>query len=91
MGVLITIGLKYLILLQGNLYSNKNQSNEMLGLCLFSIIIVCKDDVFLAFKLQIVKGFVPGFTGWLHQMGLMVVTIKIFSLVLQQPILIGWD
>ena len=37
------------------------------------------------------KKFVPGRTGWLRQMGVIVVTIKLFSLVLQQPILIGWD
>ena len=35
--------------------------------------------------------FVPGCTGWLRQMGLIVVTIKLFLLALQQPILIGWD
>ena len=57
---------------------------------LFKNKIVCKDDVFLAFK-AIVKLFVPGCTGWLHQMGLIVVTIKLFLLVLQQPVLIGWD
>ena len=48
--VLIAIGFKYLILLQGKLYSNKNQSNEMLSLCLFFKIIVCKDDDFSAFR-----------------------------------------
>ena len=57
----------------------------------FSKIIVCKDDVFLALRLQIVKRFVPGCTGRLRQMGLIVVTIKLYSLVMQQPILIGWD
>ena len=45
----------------------------------------------LLLRLQIVKNFVPGCTGWLRQMGLIVVTIKLFLLVLQQPILIGWD
>ena len=30
-------------------------------------------------------------TQGLHGMGLIVVTIELFSLVLQQPILIGWD
>ena len=34
--------------------------------------------------------FLPGCTGWLWQMGLIVVTVKLFSLVLQQPILIFW-
>ena len=33
MRVLIAIGLMYLILLQGKIYTNENQSNEMLGLC----------------------------------------------------------
>ena len=45
----------------------------------------------LLLRLQIVKGFVPGCTAWLHQMGLIVVTIKHLVIVLQQPILIGWD
>ena len=45
----------------------------------------------LLLRLQIVKCFVPGCTGWLRQMRLIVVTIKLFLLVLQQPILIGWD
>ena len=44
----------------------------------------------LLLRLQIVD-FLPGFTGWLRQMGLIVVTIKLFLFVLQQPILIGWD
>ena len=45
----------------------------------------------LLLRLQIVKGFVPGCTGLLRQMGLIVVTIKHWLFVLQQPILIGWD
>ena len=45
----------------------------------------------LLLRLQIDKVFVPGCTGQLRQVGLIVVTIKLFSLVLQQPILIGWD
>ena len=45
----------------------------------------------LLLRLQIVKFYVPGCTGWLRQMGLIVVTIKLFLLVLQQLILIGWD
>ena len=40
---------------------------------------------------SIVKKFVPGCTGHLCQMGLIVVTIKHLVIVLQQPILIGWD
>ena len=45
----------------------------------------------LLLRLQIVKLFVPGCTEWLRQMGLIVVTIKHWLFVLQQPILIGWD
>ena len=46
---------------------------------------------FLAFKATNGKFFVPGCTGWLQQMGLIVVTIKHWVIVLQQPILVGWD
>ena len=45
----------------------------------------------LLLKLQIVTLFVPGCTGRLPEMGLIAVTIKLLSLVLQQPIFIGWD
>ena len=45
----------------------------------------------LLLRLQIVKNFVPGCTGQLCQMGLIVVTIKHCLFVLQQPIFIGWD
>ena len=45
----------------------------------------------LLLRLQMLTMFVLGCTGWLCQMGLITVTIKLFSLVLQQPILIGWD
>ena len=45
----------------------------------------------LLLRPQMLNIFVPGCTGWLRQMGLIVITIKHFSLVLQQPILIGWD
>ena len=58
---------------------------------LFFKIFVCKDDVFLAFKATYFKNFVPGCTGQLRQMGLIVVTIKLLVIVLQQPILFGWD
>ena len=58
---------------------------------LFLKIFVCKDDVFLAFKATNVKIFVLGCTGRLRQMGLIVVTIKLLVIVLQQPILVGWD
>ena len=64
----------------------------MCFLCvLLKIIIVCKDDVFLLLRLQMLKFFVPGCTGRLRQMGLIVVTIKHWVIVLQQPILVGWD
>ena len=45
----------------------------------------------LLLRLQIVTIFVPGCTGWLCQMGLIVVIINHLVIVLQQPILIGWD
>ena len=45
----------------------------------------------LLLRLQIVKSLVPGCTGQLRQMGLIVVTIKLLVIVLQQPILFGWD
>ena len=45
----------------------------------------------LLLGLQIVKKIVPGCTGQLCQMELIVVTIKHLVIVLQQPILIGWD
>ena len=44
----------------------------------------------LLLRLQMLNVFGLGCTGWLRQMGLIVVTIKHFKLVLQQPILIGW-
>ena len=37
-------------LLQGKIYTNETESKEMLGLCFVFNKIVCKDDVFLAFK-----------------------------------------
>ena len=45
----------------------------------------------LLLRLQMLKKFVPGCTGRLRQMGLIVVTIKHWVIVLQQPILVGWD
>ena len=56
----------YLILLHGKIYTNENQSNEMLGLCLFYNKIVCKDDVFLAFKATIFlyQDVQDGYTKW---------------------------
>ena len=45
----------------------------------------------LLLRLQMLKNFVPGCTGRLLQMGLIVVTIKHWVIVLQQPILVGWD
>ena len=45
----------------------------------------------LLLRLQMLKSFVPGCTGRLRQMGLIVVTIKLMVIVLQQPILVGWD
>ena len=57
----------------------------------FKIKLCAKMMFSLLLRLQIVNVFVPGCPGWLCQMGLIVVTIKLFLLVLQQPILIGWD
>ena len=89
---MIAIGLMYLILLQGKLYTNETQSNEMLGLCFVLKYNLCAKMMFsVLLRLQIVNVFVPGCTGWLHQMGLIFVTIKLFILMLQQPILIRWD
>ena len=45
----------------------------------------------LLLRLQMLKSFVPGCTGRLRQMGLIVVAIKLLVIVLQQPILVGWD
>ena len=45
----------------------------------------------LLLRLHIVKFFVPVYTGQLRQMGLIVVSIKHWVIVLQQPILVGWD
>ena len=45
----------------------------------------------LLLRLQMLQIFVPGCTGRLRQIGLIVVTIKHWVIVLQQPILVGWD
>ena len=45
----------------------------------------------LLLRLQMLKIFVPECTGWLRQMGVIVVTIKLLVVVLQQSILVGWD
>ena len=59
---------------------------------IFLKIKLCAKMMFsLLLRLQMLKFFVPRCTGQLRQIGLIVVTIKLFSLVLQQPILIGWD
>ena len=76
--------------MKGKIYLIENQSNEMLVFC--NKIKLCTKMMFsLLLRLQIVKCFVPGCTGWLCQMTLIVVTIKHLVIVLQQPILIGWD
>ena len=69
----------------------ENQDNKLLGLFgFFKIKELCAKMMFsLLLRLQMLNVFVPGCTGRLRQMGLIVVTIKLFSLVL--PILIGWD
>ena len=80
---MIAIGLMYLILLQGKIYTNENQSNVF---C-FKIELCAKMMFSLLLRLQIVNFLYQD----VHQMGVIVVTIKLFLLVLQQPILIGWD
>ena len=78
--------------MKGKIYLIENQDNKLLGLFEFFKVKLCAKMMFsLLLRLQKLKFFVPGCTGWLRQMGLIVVTIKLFSLVLQQPILIGWD
>ena len=78
--------------MKGKIYLIENQDNKLLGLIVFSKIKLCAKMMFsLLLRLQMLSFFVPGCTGRLRQMRLIVVTIKLFSLVLQQPILIGWD
>ena len=62
-------------------------------MCSFLKYLCAKMMFSLLLRLQIVgvKLFVPGCTGRLRQMGLIVVTIKLLVIVLQQPILFGWD
>ena len=78
--------------MNGKIYLIENQDNKLPGLFGFLKIKLCAKMMFsLLLRLQKLNLFVPGCTGWLRQMGLIVITIKLFSLVLQQPILIGWD
>ena len=46
---MITIGLMYLILVKGKIYSNEVEDKKLLCLSFVSKIIVCKDDAFFAF------------------------------------------
>ena len=86
------MGFKYLVLMEGKIYLIENQDDEMLGLLVFFKNKLCAKMMFsLLLRLEMLKMFVLGCTGWLCQMGLIVVTIKLFSFMLQQPILIGWD
>ena len=50
MRVLVAMGLMYLILMKGKIYTKETQDKWMLGLCLFVKIIVCKDDEFSGFR-----------------------------------------
>ena len=60
--------------------------------CVLFLKYLCAKMMFsLLLRLQMLKLFVPGCTGRLRQMGLIVVTIKHWVIVLQQPILFGWD
>ena len=47
--VLIAIGMQYLVLMKREIYSIEVEGNKLLHLCFVFKIIVCKDDVFLAF------------------------------------------
>ena len=86
------MGFKYLVLMEGKIYLIENQDNKLLGLFgLFKNKLCAKMMFSLLLRLQMLKFLVLGCTGRLCQMGLIVVIIKLFSLVLQQPILIGWD
>ena len=74
--------------MKGKIYLIENQDNMLLGLFGFFKIKLCAKMMFsLLLRLQKLNCFVPGCTGWLHQMGLIVVTIKLFSLVLQHSLL----
>ena len=79
--------------MEGKIYLIENQDDEMLGLLVcFFFKKLCATMMFsLLLRLEMLKKFVLGCTGWLCQMGLILVTIKLFSFMLQQPILIGWD
>ena len=89
---MITIGLMYLTFLGRKIYSNEIEDNNVLPLCFVKNNNCVQKMMFsLLLRLQIVKIFVPGCTGRLRQMGLIVVTIKHWVIVLQQPILVGWD
>ena len=78
--------------MKGKTYLIENQDNKLLGLFGFFILKLCAKMMFsLLLRLQIVTFFVPGCTGQLLQMGLIVVTIKHLVIALQRPILTGWD
>ena len=78
--------------MKGKIYLIENQDNKLLGLFGFFKIKLCAKMMFsLLLRLQMLKILVPGCTGRLRQMGLIVVTIKLLVIVLQQPILFGWD
>ena len=86
--------MKYLVSLWREIYCIVNQDNKLLGLCFVFKIIVCKDDVLLAFKATIINEklkFCTMMYRMATEMGLIVATIQHFSFALQQPILIGWD
>ena len=68
MSVLIAIGIKYLILMEGKIYLIENQETKLLGLFGFKKIVCKTDDVFFAFKATKVKfwyqGVLGGYTKW---------------------------
>ena len=81
------MGFKYLVLIEGKVYLIENQDDEMLGLLVFFNILCAKMVFSLLLRLRMLNKFVPGCTGRIRQIGLIVVTIKLFSFMLQQPIL----
>ena len=78
--------------MKGKIYLIENQDNKVTWFVFCFKMKLCAKMMFsLLLMLQMFKKFVLGCTERLCQMGLIVITMKLFSLVLGQPILIGWD
>ena len=68
--------------MEGKIYLIENQDDEMLGLLVFFLNKLCAKMMFsLLLRLQMLKKFVLGHTGRLRQMGLIVITIKLFDTI----------